>query len=160
VPYKWGGTSPQSGFDCSGFVQYVFAQHGSRLPRTSREQASSGHRLPAAWSTLLPGDLVMFAEPGQRISHVAIYAGRRQIIHATASGGKVRYDSLDTERGEWFSERLVAARRVSARGEELVSTLLAELAREAARRVQFDLPDRAPPPGRIENIVPVLVRSQ
>lgn len=96
VPYKWGGTSPTSGFDCSGFVQYVFAQHGTRLPRTSREMASSGDRLPASWSALRAGDLVMFAEPGARISHVAIYAGQRQIIHATASGKKVRYDDLDT----------------------------------------------------------------
>lgn len=147
VPYKWGGTSPRTGFDCSGFVQYVFAQHGTRLPRTSREQASSGTRVAAVWTTLRPGDLVMFAEPGQRISHVAIYAGRRRIIHATASGRKVRYDSLDTKRGEWFSERIVAARRVSARGGELVSRLLAELALEGARSV-FDPRDNAPPPER------------
>jgi cell wall-associated NlpC family hydrolase len=146
VPYRWGGTSPRTGFDCSGFVQYVFAKHGTRLPRTSREQATAGQRLPAAWSTLRAGDLVMFAEPGKRISHVAIYAGRRQIIHATASGRKVRYDSLDTTRGKWFAERIVAARRVSARGEELVSRLLAEMALDAARAVQFDQPDKAPPP--------------
>jgi cell wall-associated NlpC family hydrolase len=148
VPYKWGGTSPRTGFDCSGFVQYVFARHGTRLPRTSRQQATAGQRLPASWSALRPGDLVMFAEPGLRISHVAIYAGHRQIIHATASGRKVRYDSLDTKRGKWFSERLVAARRVSPRGEELVSTLLAEMALEAARAIPFDPPDKAPPPGR------------
>lgn len=148
VPYKWGGTSPTTGFDCSGFVQYVFAKHGTRLPRTSREQATAGQRLSAVWSTLRAGDLVMFAEPGARISHVAIYAGHRKIIHATASGRSVRYDSLDTKRGKWFSERMVAARRVSANGEALVSTLLAEMAREASRIRQFDLPDRAPPPER------------
>jgi cell wall-associated NlpC family hydrolase len=148
VPYKWGGTSPSTGFDCSGFVQYVFAKHGTRLPRTSREQATAGQRLSASWSVLRPGDLVMFAEPGERISHVAIYAGDRQIIHATASGRRVRYDGLDTKRGKWFSERLVAARRVSARGEDLVSTLLAEMALESARTMQFDGPDKAPPPER------------
>src|SRR6185503_7012781 len=116
VRYRWGGTSPKTGFDCSGFVQYVFAKHGTRLPRTSREMASSGKRLRPLWSALQPGDLVMFAEPGKRISHVAIYAGRRRIIHASGSGGRVRYDALDTKRGKWFARRLVAARRVMTRG--------------------------------------------
>jgi len=120
VPYRWGGTSPKKGFDCSGFVQYVFAKHGTRLPRTSRQQASSGQRLRPVWSALRPGDLVLFAEPGRHISHVAIYAGRRRIIHATSSGGRVRYDALDTKRGKWFVRHLVAARRVSPRGASLV----------------------------------------
>ena len=126
VPYRWGGTSPKTGFDCSGFVQFVFAKHGTRLPRTSRQQASSGTRLRPNWSTLRPGDLVMFAEPGRRISHVAIYAGRRRIIHATGSGRKVRYDALDTKRGKWYARHLVAARRVSPRGAALVRDLLAQ----------------------------------
>jgi cell wall-associated NlpC family hydrolase len=101
-------------------VQYVFAKHGTRLPRTSRQQASSGQRLRPVWSALRPGDLVLFAEPGRHISHVAIYAGRRRIIHATSSGGRVRYDALDTKRGKWFVWHLVAARRVSPRGASLV----------------------------------------
>ena len=121
VPYRWGGTSPKTGFDCSGFVRYVFARHGTRLPRTSREQASSGQRVRPSWSALQPGDLVMFAEPGQLISHVAIYAGRRRIIHASGSGRRVRYDALDTKRGKWFARHIVAARRVSPRGASLVS---------------------------------------
>jgi cell wall-associated NlpC family hydrolase len=125
-PYSYGsgchcgGTSPKKGFDCSGFVQYVFATHGTRLPRTSRQQASSGQRLRPVWSALRPGDLVLFAEPGRHISHVATYAGRRRIIHATSSGGRVRYDALDTKRGKWFVWHLVAARRVSPRGASLV----------------------------------------
>jgi|SRR5687768_6760387 len=146
VPYRWGGTSPKTGFDCSGFVQYVFAKHGTRLPRTSREMASSGQRLRPVWSGLRPGDLVMFAEPGKRISHVAIYAGRRRILHATASGRRVRYDALDTKRGKWFAQRLVAARRVSPRSAALVSDLLAQHALEAMPRLQLDAPDRAPVP--------------
>jgi cell wall-associated NlpC family hydrolase len=145
VPYRWGGTSPRTGFDCSGFVQYVFAKHGTRLPRTAREQASAGQRASAAWSTLRPGDLVMFAEPGERISHVAIYAGHRRIIHATSSGKRVRYDDLDTRRGKWFAQRLVAARRVSPRGAALVSNLLAQLA-PAAPGIPLDPPDHAPSP--------------
>ena len=146
VPYRWGGTSPKTGFDCSGFVQYVFAKHGTRLPRTSREQASSGQRLRPVWASLRPGDLVMFAEPGRRISHVAIYAGRRRIIHATGSGRRVRYDALDTKRGKWFTRHLVAARRVSPRGASLVSDLLAKQSRESVPLRQLDPPDRAPAP--------------
>jgi cell wall-associated NlpC family hydrolase len=147
VPYKWGGTSPRTGFDCSGFVQYVFAKHGASLPRTSREMASSGRRLRPEWSSLQPGDLVMFAEPGERISHVAIYAGKRRIIHASSSGRRVRYDELDTKRGKWFARRLVAARRVVTHGAALVNDLLARQAIDGlAPALGLDPPDRAPVP--------------
>jgi cell wall-associated NlpC family hydrolase len=146
VRYRWGGTSPKTGFDCSGFVQYVFAKHGTRLPRTSRQQATAGQRLRPAWSALRPGDLVMFAEPGKRISHVAIYAGRRRIIHASGSGRRVRYDALDTKRGKWFARRIVAARRVSPRGAALVSELLAQHTRTNLPLPRLDPPDRAPAP--------------
>jgi len=147
VPYRWGGTSPRTGFDCSGFVQYVFAKHGTRLPRTSREMASSGQRLRPQWSALKPGDLVLFAEPGERISHVAIYAGSRRIIHASSSGRHVRYDVLDTKRGRWFTRRIVAARRVSPRGAALVSDLLAQHTIDAVvPHFPLDPPDQAPLP--------------
>jgi len=147
VPYRWGGTSPKTGFDCSGFVQYVFAKHGTRLPRTSREMSSSGTRLQPRWSALEPGDLVLFAEPGKRISHVAIYAGKRRIIHASGSGRRVRYDALDTRRGRWFARRLVSARRVSPRGAALVSDLLARHAVDAVvAKLPLDPPDHAPLP--------------
>ena len=139
VPYKWGGTSPRTGFDCSGFVQYVFAKEDVRLPRTSRQQARAGESLPAKWSALSAGDLVMFAEPGERISHVAIYAGKRRIIHASSSGGGVRYDDLDSRRGQWFARRMVAARRVIGDGRSLVDALISNLAPDA-----LDPPDRAP----------------
>lgn len=139
VPYKWGGTSPRTGFDCSGFVQYVFAKEDVRLPRTSRQQARAGERMPTRWSALSKGDLVMFAEPGERISHVAIYAGNRRIIHASSSGGGVRYDDLDTRRGQWFARRMVAARRVVGDGRSLVDALISNLAPDA-----LDPPDRAP----------------
>lgn len=139
VPYRWGGTSPRTGFDCSGFVQYVFAKEDVKLPRTSRQQAKAGKRMPAKWSALSAGDLVMFAEPGERISHVAIYAGKRRIIHASSSGGGVRYDDLDTRRGQWFAKRMVAARRVIANGRSLVDALMANLAPD-----ELDGPDGAP----------------
>ena len=145
VPYRWGGTSPRTGFDCSGFVQFVFAKHGTRLPRTSREMASSGQRVRPQWSALEPGDLVLFAEPGERISHVAIYAGRGRIIHASSSGRRVRYDALDSKRGRWFSRRMVAARRVTPRGAAVVSDLLAQHTIDAVvPRLPLDPPDHAP----------------
>ena len=147
VPYRWGGTSPRTGFDCSGFVQYVFAKHGTRLPRTSREMGSSGQRVRPRWSALKPGDLVLFAEPGERISHVAIYAGSRRIIHASSSGRRVRYDALDTKRGRWFTRRIVAARRISPHGAALVSDLLAQRTIDAVvPRLPLDPPDHAPLP--------------
>ena len=143
VPYKYGGTSPKSGFDCSGFVQYVFARQGVNLPRTASQQAQVGTPIAPDWRAVSAGDLVMFEENG-RIGHVAIYAGRNRIIHSTSSGGGVRYDDLSTERGDWFVDHMVAARRVTpdARG------LLLDLARGFANgaEVQFDGPDHAPRP--------------
>ena len=142
VKYVYGGTSPSSGFDCSGFVQYVFARHGVSLPRTSRQQAQVGTRLSTSIRSLTPGDLVMFAEDGERISHVAIYAGDNKIIHASSSGGSVRYDDLTTARGQWFADHLVAARRVTPDA----SGLMLDLARGFAVNVSLDVGDLAPRP--------------
>jgi hypothetical protein len=141
VPYRYGGTSPSTGFDCSGFVQYVFAKYGVDLPRTARQQAQVGQALAPDWRAVSAGDLVMFEEHG-RIGHVAIYAGHNRIIHSTSSGGGVRYDDLGTQRGEWFMDHLVAARRVTpdAHG------LLLDLARGFATAVELDGPDHAPRP--------------
>jgi len=143
APYRFGGTSPNTGFDGSGFVQYVFNKHGVRLPRTAGEQAEVGQALPSDWRAISAGDLVMFEDEG-RINHVAIYAGRNRIIHSSASGGGVRYDDLSTRRGEWFADHMVAARRVTpdSRG------LLLDLARSfsEASSLQLDPPDRAPKP--------------
>ena len=111
VKYVWGGNTPSGGFDCSGFTKYIFAKYGIALPRTAREQVRSGSGVPPDFGALRPGDLMMFAEPGQAISHVAIYAGDGRIIHASASNGGVGYTDLNTG-GEWFLAYFVAARRV------------------------------------------------
>ena len=111
VKYVWGGSSPSQGFDCSGFTKYVFAKYGIALPRTSREQARAGGGVAADFRALRPGDLMLFAEPGQAISHVAIYAGDGRIIHASSSVGGVGYTDLNSG-GDWFIDYFVAARRV------------------------------------------------
>lgn len=136
TPYEWGGTTP-SGFDCSGFVQYVFRRHGVELPRTSRQQAQVGQ---TAVGGLQAGDLMLFASNGGRIDHIAIYAGNNRIIHSSSSGGGVGYDDLSTQRGRWFAQRHVATRRVLAAGQSLVGELSAAL-----RALDtFDPPDHAP----------------
>ena len=152
VPYKWGGTTPK-GFDCSGYVQYVFDRHGVKLPRTSRAQAYAGNRVPLDFAALRTGDLIMFAQGGidggRAISHVAIYAGDRRVIHSSKSGQGVRYDNLMSSRGQWYRDNAVVARRVGtmAQGRGVVRDLVKEL-RDSGVRVDFplDLGDFAPPP--------------
>lgn len=109
--YTWGGNTPREGFDCSGFTKYIFAKEGITLPRTSREQVRAGRAVPADFGSLRPGDLMMFAEPGEAISHVAIYAGDGVIIHSSGTTHGVGYTDLNTG-GEWFVAYFVAARRL------------------------------------------------
>lgn len=140
VPYKWGGNTPSEGFDCSGFVKYVYARNGVQLPRNSRQQSSVGEWIPANVGGLRQGDLMFFASNGQRIDHVAMYAGGNRILHSSASGGGVVHDDLNGRRGRWFRDHFVAARRVADDRGSLVDALL------AARLVfdYFDPPDTAP----------------
>jgi len=146
TPYRYGGTSPVTGFDCSGFVQYVFARNAVRLPRTSRQQAKVGVALPRSFRSLSAGDLVMFAERGEPISHVAIYAGRNRIIHATSSGGSVRYDDLGSRRGQWFVQHMVAARRVAPDAHGLMLDLVRMLDAKSLSDTILDVGDFAPKP--------------
>lgn len=111
TPYRYGGGSPE-GFDCSGFVQYVFGLHGIKLPRTSRQQSTVGRALPNDTGSLQPGDLLLFSSRGRGVNHVAIYAGNSRFIHATAGRGKVVYDDFSTPRGRWYLARHVGSRRV------------------------------------------------
>ena len=85
-PYLWGGTSP-SGFDCSGFVQYVFNANGIKIPRTSREQYNFGTKVSK--SNLQPGDLVFFNTSGKGVSHVGIYIGDGKFIHSGTKNGVI-----------------------------------------------------------------------
>jgi cell wall-associated NlpC family hydrolase len=110
--YVYGGDTPAVGFDCSGFVQYVFGRHGVYLPRTSRQQAGAGQVLSRKIASLKPGDLMLFSSKGVRVDHVAIYAGNNRILHSSAGAGGVVYDDLTTPRGKWYLARHVASRRV------------------------------------------------
>jgi cell wall-associated NlpC family hydrolase len=108
TPYRYGGNTPESGFDCSGLVNYVYRDMlDLRLPRTSRELAAmQGPRIAPA--QLASGDLVFFGNGGE-VSHVGIYVGEGRFVHAPNSGGTVRLDRLD---GSWWRDHYSGARRL------------------------------------------------
>ena len=93
VPYQWGGTSPTTGFDCSGFVQHVFADLGVSLPRTSQEQATVGTAVPSL-ATAQPGDLLFFEPGASGPGHVGIYLGGGMMIDAPHTGSSVRVEKV------------------------------------------------------------------
>jgi cell wall-associated NlpC family hydrolase len=106
VPYLWGGTSAEDGFDCSGLTMTVYQLNGLDLPRTSLSQIEMGR--PVARDHLAKGDLVFFhTNNGRKVSHVGIYAGDDLFIHAPGRGKKIRQDSLS---GRYYQERFAGAR--------------------------------------------------
>lgn len=105
VPYRFGGSDP-SGFDCSGLVQYVFAQVGVRLPRSARDQHAAGEEIDLEDAE--PGDL-LFYEIGNKVDHVAIYLGDGEALHAPARGRSVIVASIELP---YWKERFVDAVRV------------------------------------------------
>lgn len=110
TPYHWGGNTPDSGFDCSGLVDYVFrSEAGMSLPRTSREIAALDAP-KVARTDLEAGDLVFFGRRG-RVNHVAIYVGNGRFVNAPDAGGTVRLDRLD---GYYWRDHFLFAKRVLA----------------------------------------------
>lgn len=93
VPYLWGGTDAATGFDCSGFVQQVFADLGVRLPRVSVDQARTGAPV-SSLDEARPGDLVFWHATGGRPNHIGIYAGDGQMLVAPRTGDVVRYQEI------------------------------------------------------------------
>jgi cell wall-associated NlpC family hydrolase len=106
APYRNGGSDP-SGFDCSGFVAYVFSQQGLYMPRTVSEQYAQGQAVEP--DALAPGDLVFFSTVAPGASHVGIAISQDQFIHAPSSSGVVRVESLTAS---YWSSRFVGTRRV------------------------------------------------
>lgn len=108
TPYRYGGTTPQGGFDCSGLVRYVYHAVAARqLPRRSEDIGKLGE--PITRSQLEPGDLVFFNTLGPAYSHVAIYIGDGRFLHAPARGGRVRVEALNDR---YWQTRFDGARRL------------------------------------------------
>lgn len=111
TPYRWGGTTPDNGFDCSGLVSYVFRTAlGVELPRVSREMArEASAELINDRASLAAGDLVFFGRKG-RVDHVGIYVGEGRFLHAPSTGKDVRTDTLLS--GYW-GDKFMQARRMA-----------------------------------------------
>ena len=111
TPYRWGGSSPDGGFDCSGLVGYVFRSIGVDLPRVSRAMANEGVAITDR-TALAEGDLVFFGRRG-RVDHVGIYVGDGKFLHAPRTGRDVTVSSLTS--GYW-AQKYMEARRVAVGG--------------------------------------------
>jgi cell wall-associated NlpC family hydrolase len=108
VRYRWGGNTPDSGLDCSGFVRYVFQDTlGLALPRRAEEMSRVGEKVRV--SDLKPGDLVFFNTMRRTFSHVGIYIGDNKFVHSPSTGSTIRVDDLDD--GYW-EKHFTGARRI------------------------------------------------
>ena len=109
TPYRWGGNTPDGGFDCSGLVDYIYRTEAAiKLPRTSRAMASVDGEKIRRMTQLASGDLVFF-DIGGSISHVGVYVGKGRFVHAPDSGGTVRLDDLD---GHYWRDHFAYGKRV------------------------------------------------
>ncbi|MBK0058427.1 C40 family peptidase [Pseudomonas sp. S44] len=115
TPYRWGGSTPGKGFDCSGLVKYAFNDVADiDLPRTSNAMAQ-GHGVKVARDDLKPGDLIFFNIKSRRVNHVAIYLGNDRFIHAPRTGKRVSIDSLEKP---YWQKHYVVAKRVLPKEQE------------------------------------------
>lgn len=109
VPYRWGGNTPDSGFDCSGLVRYVVARAASvNLPRTTADMSGRGESVEP--DEIAPGDLIFFNTTGRPHSHVGIYVGKLRFVNAPSTGGTVRLDYLTNP---YWAKRFDGIRRVA-----------------------------------------------
>lgn len=121
VPYKRGGNSVETGFDCSGFVKAMYEQTvGLILPRKAEQQAAATQRIDQA--DLQPGDLVFFNTMRRAFSHVGIYIGEGKFIHSPKPGAEVRVENMGVS---YWSRRFDGARRVQTLAPEATPTVLA-----------------------------------
>lgn len=109
TPYRWGGNTPEGGFDCSGLVRWVVRQSlGLDLPRSTMEIAQVG--AVVRLEERLPGDLIFFNTRRHRFSHMGIYVGKNEFVHAPSRGGKVRLDRIDDK---YWRVRITGVRRLA-----------------------------------------------
>ncbi len=106
VPYRYGGRSPEKGFDCSGLAWWSYSQERIGIPRTTKTQYRGGKKISR--KGLLPGDLVFFHTVKKSVSHVGVYAGGRKFVHAPRSGKGVRTSSMDNS---YWKHRYMGGRR-------------------------------------------------
>ncbi len=108
VPYRWGGVSPNTGFDCSGLIRYVYSQlTGQSLPYNSYQLSGIGDTVDR--EQLQPGDLVFFNTMRQPFSHVGIYLGDARFVHAPSTGGHVKISNMNNR---YWQHRYNGARRL------------------------------------------------
>jgi len=108
TPYKWGGSSPSTGFDCSGLVQWAYAKAGIRIPRVTDQQILAPNGTPVSRKDLLPGDLVFFRDSSGYVHHVGISIGGDKFINAPHTGDVVRINSL---KEPYFAHEFAGGRR-------------------------------------------------
>lgn len=106
VPYRYGGNSPNEGFDCSGLAMYSYRLNGISIPRSTSEQFRSGKHVNR--TELDRGDLLFFRTMGQSVSHVGIYMGNDTFIHAPSSRKSIQIETLDNP---YYKKRYLGARR-------------------------------------------------
>jgi hypothetical protein len=141
IPYRWGGNTPDSGFDCSGLVRYVVLRAASvNLPRTTADM--SGHGESIEPDEIAPGDLIFFNTTGRAHSHVGIYVGKLRFVNAPSTGGTVRLDYLTNP---YWAKRFDGIRRVAG---------------PAAAPAPFDTPSYQAAAPQPERVAPVAQAAQ
>jgi hypothetical protein len=137
TPYQWGGSTPETGFDCSGLVQWAYAKAGIRIPRTSEQQILASNGTPVDRAHLEPGDLVFFRNSAGDVHHVGISLGADRFINAPHTGARVRINSL---KERYFAGEFAGGRRfdVAADGQAPAAEVDAEAATKAEAALAHD----------------------
>jgi hypothetical protein len=159
TPYQWGGSTPQTGFDCSGLVQWAYAKAGIEVPRTSEQQILAPNGKPVDRGHLRPGDLVFFRDAGGDVHHVGISLGGDKFINAPHTGAKVRIDDLSDS---YYAREFAGGRRFDLSGDHgaRVAGEAAGVDPDAARRAEASLARDAAEAQRPGTLVFEAVRAQ
>jgi cell wall-associated NlpC family hydrolase len=137
TPYQWGGSSPKTGFDCSGLMQWAYAKAGIQIPRTSEQQILASNGTPVDRAHLEPGDLVFFRNAGGDVHHVGVSLGGDKFINAPHTGARVRIDDLNQS---YYAREFAGGRRfdVAADGAPRPDAVDAQAARRAEAALARD----------------------